>query len=80
MFSVNVTYCTASYVFLDWRSVLREEVAILYYTESKTLLDSGCIVWLNTRNLSHKGRQMALKRINKVKYSFICKWGRVSQV
>jgi len=60
-----VTYCTTSYVFLDWRSVLREEVAILYYTESKTFLDSGCIVWLNTRNSSHKGRQMALKRINK---------------
>jgi len=78
MSSVNMTYGTTSYVFLDWRSVLREEVAILYDTESKTLLDSGCIVWLNTRNLSHKGRQMALKRINKVKYSFICKWGRVS--
>jgi hypothetical protein len=30
MYSVNVTYCTAPYVFLDWRSVLREEVAILY--------------------------------------------------
>jgi len=65
MFSVNMTHCTASYVFLDWRSVLREEVAILYYTESKILLDSGCIVWLKTRNLSHKDRQMALKRINK---------------
>lgn len=78
MFSVNMTPCTASYVYLDWRSVLREEVAILYYTESKTFLHSGCIVWLNTRNLSHKGRQMALKRINKVKYSFICKWGRIS--